>query len=397
MGRSRQPLPEVPLCMLSPQQRAVYKLSANHGTREIAEMLSIPEKQVRQVYSAIRSKSREFANKNVSPAAGAEPVHYGLRADLKNPFHYDFIKELMENNGLPNFTASERIVMEQVKRGMSVKEISKLTGKSVQSVRKTRRRAKTKLCQNNGFFDDNCITKIDTGKTYVTINCSLIRSAMDKTNLTRDEICRKTGIPPGRMTEIESSGKVSYDELFKLARHLDVNPYGPSEKEKLLKKLSDTNWIKALRSGPAESGGRNDFIHPRERIGRNKARYRNRVMYYGTARVRHDGCSRERPVVEDGRNGLFPLSLTRRQQAECRWLLKKLMIRPAYTYRYPGLLPEIRRLERMLEAEKDRSRADRYMREIVFLKENIVPEDGRSIFIVNRSHFLAINRILFEQ
>lgn len=393
MGRSRQPLPEVPLFILSRQQRAVYSLSSKHSTVEIAQILSIPEKQVRQVYSDIRSKSREFANKNVPPDSGAEPAHYGPPDIGTEPINYNFIRELMENNGLQNFTPSELFVLEQVKKGVSIRKITELNGKSIQSARKTYQRANTKLRKSYGFYDDNCIT-IDTGKTYVKINGSIIRSALEKINLTGEQIFQNTGISPERMKEIESRGTVTYDELFILIRELKINPYGPSEKDQLLKKLRDQNWIKVVRAGSAGSGHQFTHKHLRQRISRDKSRYRNRVMYYGSARFRHNGFNRDRPTVEDGRNGLFPLVLTRKQQGECAWILKKFMIRPVYTYRYPGLNLEIARLQKELAGEKDQSRADKYRRKIMHLREDIMPEDGKSIFIINKSYFVIINEFL---
>ncbi len=393
LGRHRQPLPEVPLFLLSRQQRMVYSLSRRYTTREIAQILSVPEKQVRQVYSAIRSKSREFANKNVFPATGAEPAHCGPGAGGTNSCNYDFIRELVENNGIINLTAPELFVMEQLNRGVSVRGISKLTGKSIQSIRKAQKRVERKICQNNNYYDDNCITKIDTGNTYVRIKFSIIRSAMERLNLSADRLCRETGIPVQRMAEIESSGIASFNELFLFIKHLKINPYGPTEKDRLLKKLSDPNWIRVVREGSA--GGRQSAFKRREKIGRDKSRYR-RIMYYGTAYFRHNSPNLGRPVVEEGRNGFFPVALTRAQQAECGWFLKKFMLKPFYTYRYPGIGTEIDRLEKRLAGEKDRLKADRYRREILHLKEDMVPENGRSIFILNKHQFAAIQKILFE-
>ncbi|MFZ5631969.1 MAG: helix-turn-helix transcriptional regulator [Bacillota bacterium] len=381
MGKHRVALPPVPLIKLSKQQRLVYNLAASHSTREISQILSIPEKQVRQVYSVIRSKAKKFANKNVPPATGAEPALHSrpVGADSCTP---GLIRELVENNGRINFSSYELFVMEHIKKGISTKEISRITGKSIQSVRKTRQRANKKLCQKGVYFDDNCTTKIDTGKTYVKINFNLIKSAMDRMSLGREQLSRDTGILPERMAEIESCGTLTYEELFLLIRQLNFNPYGPTERDELFKKLSDTNWIKMIRSGV-------------KRISREKSRYRNRVMYYATACYHYDGGSRDRPVVEDGRNGFFPVELTREQQAECRGFLKRHMLRPAYTYRHPELSGEIKRIQNILSEEKDRSRADKYRRELAYLKEDIVSENGKSVYIINKNQMLAINKILF--
>lgn len=379
MGRLRNPLPVVPLHILSKQQRMVYNLSANHSTAEIARVLSIPEKQVRQVYSAIRSKSNNFANKSVSQGTGAEPVHYGTG-----------------NNGLVYLSGNELYIMEQLNKGNSMRDISRLTGKSIQSVRKTYQRAKRKLCQKNDIYVDNFTIKIDTGNTYVEINPGIIRAAMEEMGLSTEQAGEKSGIRPDRMLEIKNCGKVSYDELFQLINHLNINPYGPSEKDELLKKLNDTQWIKMIRAGTAAGGGRCFLRNMSKRIRMDKSRYRNRVLYYSTSYYRYNAFNRERPIVQNGRSGLFPLELTRDQQAECGWLLKKLMLKPVYKYRHTGLAREIALLEGRLNDETDETRADRFRREIVHLREDIVPEDGRAIFIINKDQFSAINKILFE-
>ncbi|MCL6478410.1 MAG: helix-turn-helix domain-containing protein [Peptococcaceae bacterium] len=380
MGKHRTPLPPVPLFELSRQQRLVYDLAASHSTREISRILSIPEKQVRQVYSVIRSKALKFANKNVPLATGAEPALDGcVGEDSCTP---GIIRELVEDNGHINFSRNELFVMEHIKKGISIKEISRITGKSIQSVKKIRQRINKKLCQKGVYFDDNCTIKIDTGKTYVKINFNLIKSAMDRMKLSREQLARDTGIPPERLAEIESRGMLTYDELFLLARRLNFNPYGPAERDELLKKLSDTNWIRMIRSGV-------------KRTGREKSRYRNRVMYYATARYYYDGGNRDKPVIEDGRNGLFPLALTRDQQAACRWFLNKYMLRPVYTYKYPGLGREIKQLENVLAGEKGQYECDKHRRKLLHLKEDIAPENGKSIFIINKSQMLAINKILF--
>lgn len=359
MGRCRQPLPAVPLFKLSKQQRIIYSLAANHSTREISQILSIPEKQVRQVYSAIRSKSKEFANKNVPSAKGAEPARDDPTPGATTSCCFDFIKGLAEYNGQVNFTESELFIIEHINKGISIREISALTGKSVQSIRKTYQRAKKKLRHKDGFYDDNCITKVDTGNTYVKINHDLIHTALQRVNLSREQIARETGILPERMEEIEKHGILSYDELFLLIRHLKLNPYGPSEKDELLKKLSDTHWIRMIRTGVPD-GSRTSFEGLRKKISRDKSRYLNRVIYYGTAHYRYNGFDLDRPIIEAGRNGLFPVKLTRDQLAECGWLLKRLMIKPVYTYRYRGF-----------------------------------DEDDSSIFIINKNQLLAINKFLF--
>jgi len=390
LGRPRQPLPPVPLFTLSKQQRQVYDLSARHGTKEIAQILSIPEKQVRQVYSTIRKKSKEFANNNVLTASGAEPARTDCPAGGPDPYNYDSIRELAENNGLFNLTPAEFCVYSQIRKGYSIKEISGLTGKTVAAVRKTHQRASRKL-QPEPAPDRQKIKIIDTGRTYANINRHFLAQAMKNIKLSRDDCCSHTGISPARLKEIENSGTATFDELFLLIRELGINPYGPSEKERVLKKLSDPNWLKVIR---ANSAGRGDLT-PGQRAKREKSKYLNRVLYYGTACYRYSGRNQEGRLIEVGRNGLLPLKLTREQQARCGWYLKKYMLKPVHTDHYPGLRLEISKLEKNLSNERDQLRADRYRREILHLKEDILRQDGSSIFIINRNQFAAINSILF--
>jgi DNA-binding CsgD family transcriptional regulator len=374
----------------------VYELAMSRSTREISQILGIPEKQVRQVYSAIRVKSKEFANKFVSSAVGAEYAQNSECPTGRIVYrHNDFVREPAADNSRSNLTAGEICVLQHIKKGISIKETSKLTGKSIQAVRKTYQRAKKKLSCKSDYFDDNFITKLDVGKTYVKINFNLISEAMNRANLTADGVIKETGISAERVAEIEKRGTATYDELFRLIRCLNFNPYGPSEKDELLKKLSDTQWIRMVRAG--KTTGRKIAVGglPGWKTNKEKTRYRNRVMYYGTAYYRYNSYDRDKPVIEDGRNGLFPIELTRKQQLECGWLLKKFMLKPVCTYRYPGLKEEIARLESMLNEETDEHKADRYKREILHLREDILAEDGSSIFIINRSQMSEINRVLF--
>ncbi|MFZ5652043.1 MAG: helix-turn-helix transcriptional regulator [Bacillota bacterium] len=377
MGRQRQVLPPVPLFILSEQQRKVYNLAENHSTGEIAEILSLPEKQVRQVYTAIRHKSREYANKYVPPGNGDESDHFYPLTYEALSRSSDFYTDLMENNGYLNLTASELFVLEQVRKGISIREISRLTGKTVVATRKTHQRLKKKISKKNGLFEDNCITKIDTGKTLVKINLGLLKQAAARLNLDRDQLSSSTGIPIERIEEIEKDGILNYDELFALINTLGFNPYGPSEKDLLAQKLADPGWINAVRTGKAPDGHRKCVSG---RNGREKARYRNRVMYYATACYRYNGCDRERPLIEYGRNGFFPLTLTREQQSRCRWLLKRLMLKPVFTYRHSGLDQEIKSLEENNTA---------------YLKNDLLQENGRSIYLVNKFQMTAIKHALF--
>lgn len=378
MGRQRQILPQVPLFILSEQQRKVYSLAESHSTGEIAGILSLPEKQVRQVYTAIRHKSREYANKYVPPGNGDESDHFYPLTDEALSQGSDFYTALMENNGYLNLTVSELFVLEQVRKGISIREISRLTGKTAKATRKTHQRLKNKISKKSVLFEDNCITKIDTGKTLVKIDLSLLRQAAARLELDQDQLSSGTGIPIERIGEIEKDGMLNYDELFALINTLGFNPYGPAEKELLAQKLADPGWIKAVRTGKVPDGYRKCVSG---RNGREKARYRNRVMYYATACYRYNGCDRERPLIEDGRNGFFPLTLTREQQSRCRWLLKRLMLKPVFTYRHSGPDREIKRLEGNNEA---------------YLKNDLLHENGRSIYIVNKFQMTAIKNVLFE-
>lgn len=376
MGKHRLSLPPVPLKILSKQQRVVYNLASQYSTGEISQKLSIPEKQVRQVYTSIRSKAQKFANKSVPPATGAEPA-------LFLPVSDGYLTDL------------ELFVLDQIKKGVSVEQIAGITGKSVQSVRKTRQRANQKLRQKSLYVDDNCTIKIDTGKTCVNIDFKPVKLAMGRMNLTNAQVAEETGILPGRLEEIERSGVLTFDELFSLIRRLGFNPHGPTEKDRLLEKVRDPNWIRQIRKDE-QNRSRVFSKSKAKRINEDKIRYRNRVMYYATACCRPGGYNRDRPVIEDGRNGLFPVELTRKQQAECRRLLNGYRLRPAYTYRYPGLDREIRSIEAMLCGEKDQARADKYRREMAHLKEDIAPENGKSIYIINKNQMLAIRKILFD-
>lgn len=393
MGKQRLSLPPVPMRILSEQQRLVYQLASRCSTGEISKTLSIPEKQVRQVYTAIRRKAQKFANKNVPPAHGAEPALF--QPSGGGNFNGILAEGPAEKDRCLLLTDQELFVSEQVEKGVSIKQIADIMGKSVQSVRKTRQRANKKLRQKNLFIDDNCTIKIDTGKTYVHIDFKPVKLAMARMNLTREQVAKDTGILPGRMEEIERSGVLTYDELFSLARRLDFNPYGPAEKDWLLKKVKDTNWIRLLREDEQNRSGAFGKSRAR-RINEDKTRYRNRVMYYATSCFRLGGHNRDRPVIEAGRNGLFPVELTREQQALCREFLDKYRLRPVYTYRYPGLEKEIRQIEDLLGEEEDQVRAGKYRRKIVHLKEDIVPENGKSVYIVNHNQMLSIRQILFD-
>lgn len=394
MGRNRRPLPPVPLHMLTGQQRTVYSLAANYSTREISQILSISEKQVRQVYSGIRSRSREFANKNVPPDTGAEPVH--LATEVNGSCNYDFTRELPENNVLLNLTPAELFVVEQVRKGMSIRQISGISGKSRESVKKMYQRAKKKIGGDGKKYVGHLMTRIDTASTFVRVSPQIIRKAMEKAGPGSERIGEMTGIPARRVMEIERSGLVSYDELFLLIKHIELNPYGPSEKEELLKKIDDVNWIRTIRERSACGGQRSAAERFRSHPHLVRSRYRNRVMYYGTAYYRYNAYNRDRPIIEEGRNGKFPLELSRGQQAECGWLLKRLMLKPVYRYKYPGLAQEIRSLEEKLTGQQDRAASDRYRREMRHLTEDIAHEDGKSIFIITKSQYSAINKILFD-
>ncbi|KJR99725.1 MAG: hypothetical protein VR68_08295 [Peptococcaceae bacterium BRH_c4a] len=391
MGRRRETLPPVPLFMLSKQQRKVYDLAFNYGTREISSMLSISEKQVRQVYSVIRGKSREFINKYVPLMTGDKSAllyHNGETAACCD----DFFRELMVNHQ-EDLSASELFVLEHVKKGISIGEISGLTGKSVIAIRKTHQRAKRKIIKKNIFFDDNCITKIDTEKTPVGINFIIISEAMELMQITNARLSKDTGISVERLEEIERERQLYYNELFSLIKYLRINPYGPTERDLLLKKVNDVSWINMIREGETGEG----YVKNTEgkRKHREKAVFRNRVIYYGTACYHYNCHNRNRPIIEDGRNGLFPLTLTREQQSQCRWLLKRLMLKPVYTYRYPGLEKEIERLEKMIAHQQEDVIRGRRSREIQYLRQDILPENGRSIFLVSKYQMKVISQVLY--
>ncbi|MFZ5648966.1 MAG: helix-turn-helix domain-containing protein [Bacillota bacterium] len=384
----------MPLFILSEQQQKVYMLAKDHSTGEIAEILTIPEKQVRQVYSAIRRKSKEFANKYVPEDKGGKYACFYQLKDEATPGYDDLYIDLVENNGHLSLTASELFVLENVKKGISIREISQLTGKTVEAIRKMDQRAKRKISKKYSPIDHNCIIKIDTGKTCVKINFELIRQAVEKLNLTLDQVSSNTGIPLERINQIERDRTLNYDELFALIKYLGFNPYGPSEKDRLAEKLTDTGWIHAARMGKTcdrhwESGS--------GKKGREKAKYRNRVMYYGTASYRYNNYDREKPLIEDGRNGFFPLTLTREQQAQCRWLLKGLMLKPVFTYRYSGLDQEINKQEEAVSGKLDCGAATSYKNKITLWKDDFLHENGRSIYLVNKYQMAAIKQALFGQ
>lgn len=391
MGRQREILPPVPLFMLSKQQRKVYELAFNYGTREIASMLSISEKQVRQVYSVIRGKSREFINKYVPLMTGDKSAHFNHTGENAACCH-DFLRELMESHQ-ENLSAAELLVLEHVKKGISIREISRLTGKSVMAIRKTLQRAKRKTSKKNILFDDNCITKIDTEKTGVSINFSMVSEAMERMHITHVQLSKDTGISVERLEEIERERTLYYNELFSLIKYLSINPYGPTERDLLLKKINDVSWINMIRAGDTSER----YVKNTEgmRKHREKAVYRNRVIYYGTAYYHYNCHNRDRPIIEDGRNGFFPLTLTREQQSQCDWLLKRLMLKPVYTYRYPGLEREIERLEKMITHQQEDVIKGRYRREIQYLKQDILPENGRSIFLVSKYQMKVISQVLY--
>jgi len=390
LGRQRETLPPVPLFMLSKQQRKVYDLAFNYGTREISSMLSISEKQVRQVYSVIRGKSREFINKYVPLMTGDKSAlfhHSGETAACCD----DFFRELMENHQ-GDLSASELFVLEHVKKGISIGEISRLTGKSVMAIRKTHQRAKRKIINKNIYFNDNCITKIDTEKTVVSINFIIVSEAMERMRITNAQLSKDTGISVERLEEIERERKLYYNELFSLIKYLRINPYGPAERDLLLKKINDVSWINMIRGKTGER-----YVKNTEgmRKHREKAVFRNRVIYYGTAYYHYNCHNRDRPIIEDGRNGFFPLTLTREQQSQCDWLLKRLMLKPVYTYRYPGLEKEIERLEKMITLQQEDAIKGRCSREVQYLKQDILPENGRSIFLVSKYQMKVISQVLY--
>jgi len=392
LGRQREILPPVPLFMLSKQQRKVYELSINYNTREIASMLSISEKQVRQVYSVIRGKSREYTNKYV-------PLMTGDRSALL-PYSdtaaccEEFLSEMQDSYKV-NLSVTELFVLEHVKKGISVREISKLTGKSVMAIKKIHQRAKLKISKKNIYYDDNCITKIDTQKTSISINFKMISESMDLMQIPGGQLYMETGISAERLKEIERDGKLYYDELFSLIKCLGINPYGPSEKTLLQKRIKDASWIKMIRAREAGTGFRDN--NGGIGIHREKAIFRNRVIYYGMAYNHYNCHNRDRPIIEDGRNGFFPLTLTKEQQIRCNWLLKRLMLKPVHTYRYPGLKQEIERLEKMIAHQQEEVIKGKYSREMQYLKQYILPENGRAIFLVSKYHMRAIRQVLFGQ
>ena len=393
LGRRPQPLPKLPLSILSGQQRLVYTLSVNLSTKQIAEALSITEKQVRQVYSNIRIKSAKFTNNNVHQEPRAELVNnFQINHEIL-PDTHPSIRDRVESNGIMKLTPFELFVTVQIRKGFSIKTISQLTGKSVHAIRKTKQRAGQKIGPYNADNKNGFITRIDTGKKQLKIDGCLIHSAMDKVGLNRDQLCSKTGISIKRMMEIEKCGIVTYDELFLLIKQLNINPYGQTEKDQLVKKLNDPNWILMIKQNSLGDVSGNRKL--RENNNQSKSRYRNRVMYYGMSYRRYTSDF-SKLMIEDGRNGCFPLVLNKVQKSKCRWLLKKLMLRPVYTYRYPELLHEMDDLVRRVNEDTNPNRMNQYKRRLCNLREDIAPEDGKSIYIIGKNQLHEIKRVLSE-
>lgn len=374
MGRHREPLPPVPLLKLSGQQLLVYELSKKYSTREISTILSLTEKHIRQIYSAIRLKSKKFANEFDPSLLGAEPAQFYDTSSIE-----------------PNPKGSDFISAKEVQLNMSLSRIpvvKEMTRKIEYAVRKKYQRGGKYLC--------NEITELDTSKTYVKINFSLVRTAMDRMNLTREQLSRDTSISVEQLAQIEMDGVASYNELFSLIKCLQFNPYGPSDKDHLIKKLTDRYWIKMIRSGNGSDENYNIQFSKLKNKNRFKSRYRNKVLYYGTAYYHYNSNNRNKPIIEDGRNGLFPVKLSRKQQQECGWILKNLKLKPVYTFRYPRLKQELKYLNNMLANSIDESKANKYKAEFLSIQEDIAPENGSAIFIMDKGQLTAINKILFS-
>lgn len=376
MGRHRESLPPLPLDKLSSQQLLVYELSKKYSTREISTILSLTEKHVRQIYSVIRLKSNKFANEFELSLLGAEPAHFYERIPIEsNSIGCDFIRE--------RFTKEVNLKMSLSRIPFSAEMIERIENVA----KKKYQRRRQNIC--------NTIIKLDTKKTYVKINFSLVIIAMERMNLTREQLSKCTNISMEQLSQIEIDGIVSYRELFSLIKCLEFNPYGPSEKDYLMKKLNDRYLVKMNRLVNDSDKNNIGFIKRRNN-NRLKSRYRNKVLYYGTASYHYNSNNRNVPIIEDGRNGLFPVKLSRKQQQECGWILKNLKLKPVYTYRYPRLKQELKYLNNMLANSIDEVMAKKYKAELVNLLEDIAPEDGSAIFIMDKGQLTAINKILIQ-
>lgn len=380
MVQGRNVLPILPKDLLSRQQRLIYELADLYSTKEIAWITAIPEKQVRQVFSVIRKKFKAYANKNVTNSIGAKHDYFFYENfDCRNNIFNDLLNN---NESAQKLSETETHVLNYINRGFSTKQISKLTNKSEQYIRKIKQRLKRKVSMP--YINLNSpVKEVDINNEKVKINKKLLLAAIDRLGINSQEILRKIGITENSLKDMMESGVTSYHNLFLLMKHLDFNPYGMSEKDDLIKKLSDSNWLSSIRAGETQ----------KSKLLKDKIRYRNRVMYYGAAYLRYNHCT-DRLRVENGRNGLFPLVLNRYQQEKCRWLLKKLMLKPVYVYKCPGINDEIKLLERKLAQEKEPNKIDKYKRELLFLKDTAVLEDGKALYIIRKSHLTEIRKIL---
>lgn len=384
MGQRRSMLPILPKDILSQQQRLIYDLANFYSIKDISSITSIPEKQVRQVLSVIRRKWKDYANENVTKSIGAK--HDYLFCSNRNCEIVNNYADWLEGENIHRFSESEIYVLNYINKGFSTKQISKLINKSEQSIRKMKQRLKAKISIPLIDFS-RTVKEVDIHKEMIKVNKKSLLSAIQRSGLTKSEISNQIGIPEKSLKDMVESGFTSYHNLFLLMKCLNFNYYGPSEKEDLAKELSDPNWLASIRLRESEGSCQ------KSKLVKDKIRYRNRVMYYGTSYTRYSHCS-GKLEVENGRNGLFPLVLNRQQREKCSWLLKKLMLRPVYVYKCPELSDEIRSLEIKLNKESEPNKIDKYKRKLLFLKESAVLEDSKALYIIRKDYLAEIQKAL---
>ena len=341
------------------------------------------------MFSVIRKKFKKYANEYVSKSQGPNCALF-LCSD-ENHLNCNCEEKYSVKDSTCKLSNMELLVLKYLRKDFTIKEISKVMGKSEHSIRKMKQRLNKKLVVPL-ISQNRSIKKIDTSKTMVKIDKDNFHKALQRTCLTHQDVIKMTGITNESLKDMMEKGLTSYHNLFLLMDYIKFNPYGPSEKEELTEILSDPNLISSIRN--AEKEERSSYKSIRSKLIKEKMKYRNSVMYYGTSCLRHKNNNLEQPYLENGRNGLFPLVLTKQQQAKCGWLLKKFMLRPVYTYKCRGLTRDIKLLEKKLLNEERSELVDKYKRELVFLKESAALEDGKSIYIIGQDHFNEIKRTL---
>ncbi|NTW05212.1 MAG: hypothetical protein HGA27_03725 [Peptococcaceae bacterium] len=381
MDKKRYVLPDLPKIFLSQQQKLVYDLSNNHSVKEISELTLISEKQVRQIFSVIRQKGKKYANKYVPEFSGAE--HGNLSLDQRT--------NLNQDNDYTRFSEAEANVLQYLVKGYSVNEISKISKKSEQAIRKTKQRLAKKI-PISLMTCNKSITKIDICKTRVKIDAENFLHFISRSGLDFWTISNITGIRQSDLENIVKNGFTSYHNLFLLMALLSFNPYGLTEKDKLSEKIKDLNWVSAVRESETLQGISQNKM--KLKSIKDKSIYRNRVMYYGLAYSRNNNFSQGKNIIEYGRNGFLPLMLTKQQQIKCGWLIRKFGIKPVYRYKCPGLINEINQLELKIGNEEDPDRIDKYKKTMVLLKENMISEEGKAIYIINKNYLSEFKALL---